>query len=75
MVGPHPLQRFRVKVVKFKVPDGQCGEREVYWFETVDFERPGSMKFQSPAGVTYEASCAFAPAFAEARLMFACGHN
>ena len=46
---------FRVKVPKFKVPDGQRGEREVYWFETVDFERPGSMKFQAPAGVTYEA--------------------
>ena len=46
---------FRVKVPKFKVPDGQRGEREVYWFEAVDFERPGSMKFQSPAGVTYEA--------------------
>ena len=46
---------FRVTVPKFKVPDGQRGEREVYWFETVDFERPGSMKFQSPAGVTYEA--------------------
>jgi len=46
---------FRVKVPKFKVPDGQRGEREVYWFETVDFERPGSMKFQAPTGVTYEA--------------------
>ncbi|HEV2394764.1 MAG TPA: hypothetical protein VG146_20630 [Verrucomicrobiae bacterium] len=45
---------FRVKVPKFKVPDGQRGEREVYWFETVKFERPGSMKFQAPAGVTYE---------------------
>ena len=45
---------FRVKVPKFKVPDGQRGEREAYWFETVDFERPGSMKFQAPAGVTYE---------------------
>lgn len=45
---------FRIKVPKFKVPDGQRGEREVYWFETVDFERPGSMKFQAPVGVTYE---------------------
>lgn len=45
---------FRVKVPKFKVPDGQRGEREVYWFETVGFERPGSMKFQSPPGITYE---------------------
>ena len=46
---------FRVKVPKFKVPDGQRREREVYWFETVGFERPGSMKFQSPPGITYEA--------------------
>ncbi|MCI0746310.1 MAG: hypothetical protein L0Y58_12985 [Verrucomicrobia subdivision 3 bacterium] len=45
---------FRIKVPKFKVPDGQRGEREAYWFETVDFERAGSMKFQTPAGVTYE---------------------
>jgi len=45
---------FRIKVPKFKVPDGQRGEREAYWFETVDFERMGSMKFQAPAGVTYE---------------------
>lgn len=44
---------FRVKVPKFKVPDGQRGEREVYWFETLDFERPGSMKFQAPVGITY----------------------
>jgi integrase len=46
---------FRIKVPKFKVPDGQRGEREVHWFETVEFERPGSMKFQAPLGVTYEA--------------------
>ena len=46
---------FRVKVPKFKVPDGQRGECEVYWFETVTFERPGSMKFQAPVGITYEA--------------------
>ncbi len=45
---------FGIKVPKFKVPDGQRGEREVYWFETVGFERPGSMKFQTPAGITYE---------------------
>lgn len=45
---------FTVKVPRFKVPDGQLGEREAYWFDTVDFERVGSMKFQSPAGVTYE---------------------
>ena len=45
---------FGIKVPKFKVPDGQRGEREAYWFETVDFEKMGSMKFQAPAGVTYE---------------------
>lgn len=45
---------FGVRVPRFKVPDGQRGEREAYWFETVDFERAGSMKFQAPAGVTYE---------------------
>lgn len=45
---------FAIKVPKFKVPDGQRGEREVYWFETVDFEKMGSMKFQAPAGITYE---------------------
>jgi hypothetical protein len=45
---------FRVKVPRFKVRDSQRGEREVYWFETVGFERQGSMKFQSPAGITYE---------------------
>lgn len=46
---------FRVKVPRFKVRDGQRGERDVYWFETVDFERQGSMKFQAPTGITYEA--------------------
>ena len=45
---------FTVKVPRFKVPDGQLGEREAYWFDTVDFERVGSMKFQTPPGVTYE---------------------
>src|SRR6266513_204661 len=45
---------FRIKIPKFKVPDGQRGEREAYWFETVDFERAGSMKFRAPTGVTYE---------------------
>ena len=45
---------FGIKVPKFKVPDGQRGEREAYWFEAVDFEKMGSMKFQAPAGVTYE---------------------
>lgn len=42
--------RTSAQVPKFKVPDGQRGEREAYWFETVDFERPGSMKLQAPAG-------------------------
>ncbi len=46
---------FGIKVPKFKVPDGQKGERDAYWFETMDFEKAGSMKFHSPAGVTYEA--------------------
>jgi len=46
---------FAVKIPRFKVLDGQHGEREAYWFETVDFERAGSMKFHAPAGVTYEA--------------------
>jgi hypothetical protein len=36
------------------VPDGQHGEREVYWFETLGFEKAGSMKFRAPAGVTYK---------------------
>lgn len=44
---------FGIRIPKFKVLDGQRGEREAYWFETVDFERAGSMKFQAPAGVTY----------------------
>ena len=46
---------FRVKVPRFKVRDGQRGERDVYWFETVSFERQGSMKFQASTGITYEA--------------------
>lgn len=46
---------FAVRIPRFKVPDGQHGEREAYWFETLDFERAGSMKFHAPAGVTYEA--------------------
>lgn len=44
---------FAIRIPKFKVLDGQRGEREVFWFETVDFERAGSMKFQAPAGVTH----------------------
>lgn len=31
-----------------------AGNGRAYWFETVDFERTGSMKFQAPTGVTYE---------------------
>jgi len=46
---------FAVKIPRFKVADGQHGEREAYWFETLDFERAGSMRFQSPPGVTYDA--------------------
>src|SRR5258707_10836790 len=45
---------FTVKVPRFKVPDGQLGAREAHWFDTVDFERVGSMKFHTPPGVTYE---------------------
>jgi hypothetical protein len=45
---------FGVKIPRFKVRDGQLGERDAYWFETLNFERAGSMKFQAPAGVTYE---------------------
>jgi len=45
---------FAVKIPKFKVADGQLGEREAYWFETLEFERAGSMKFHAAAGVTYE---------------------
>jgi integrase len=43
-----------VKIPRFKVRDGQLGEKDAYWFEIVTFERAGSMKFQAPAGVTYE---------------------
>jgi hypothetical protein len=32
----------------------QIGERDAYWFETLQFERAGSMKLQSPAGVAYD---------------------
>ncbi len=45
---------FAVKIPRFKVRDGQLGERDAYWFETLRFERAGSMKFHAPAGVTYE---------------------
>src|SRR5207247_10194244 len=45
---------FRVKVPKFKVRDGQRGERDVYWFETVNFERQGAMKLKSTSGRLYE---------------------
>ncbi|HTE90746.1 MAG TPA: hypothetical protein VK639_17435 [Terriglobales bacterium] len=43
-----------MRIPRFKVRDGQLGERDAYWFETLKFERAGSMKFRSPAGVTYE---------------------
>src|SRR5262249_20294747 len=33
--------------------DGQSGERQALWFEALRFEKPGSMKFHSPAGITY----------------------
>jgi hypothetical protein len=52
---------FGVKIPRFKVPDGQHGEREAYWFDTLDFERAGSMKFHAPAGVTYETLMTNAP--------------
>jgi hypothetical protein len=45
---------FRVKVPRFKVADPQFGEREVMWFETLPFEKPGSMKFHAPSGITYQ---------------------
>ncbi len=44
---------FSVVVPKFKVKDGQKGEREIYWFEALKFEKNGSMKFHAPLGVTY----------------------
>jgi len=43
---------FGIRIPKFTVLDGQRGEQEAYWFETVDFERVGSMKFQAPVGIT-----------------------
>lgn len=66
---------FRIRIPKFVIPDSQRGEREAYWFETVDFERPGSMKFQAPAGITYEKLVASArnelrPQFGEAYKLF-----
>ena len=45
---------FGVKIPRFKVRDGQLGERDAYWFETLNFERAGSMKFRVPDGVTCE---------------------
>jgi integrase len=44
---------FSVLIPKFKVKDGQKGEREIYWFESLKFEKSGSMKFYAPPGVTY----------------------
>jgi len=56
LFSPHIINKanFAVKIPRFKVADGQLGEREAYWFETLEFERAGSMKFHSPAGLTYE---------------------
>ena len=53
---PHIINKanFGIKIPRFKVLDGQRGEREAYWYETLEFERAGSMKFHAPAGVTYE---------------------
>lgn len=45
---------FSVVVPKFRIKDGQSGEREIYWFETLKFEKNGSMKFNAPPGVTYD---------------------
>jgi len=45
---------FRVRVPKFKTRDSQSGEREIFWFENLTFEKCGSMKFSPPEGVTYQ---------------------
>jgi hypothetical protein len=45
---------FRVRVPKFKTHDSQLGEREIYWFENLTFEKSGSMKFSPPEGVTHQ---------------------
>ena len=45
---------FRVRVPKFKTRDSQNGEREIYWFENLSFEKCGSMKFSPPEGLTYQ---------------------
>ncbi|HWC59566.1 MAG TPA: hypothetical protein VHC44_07710, partial [Verrucomicrobiae bacterium] len=45
---------FRVRVPKFKTRDSQSGDREIYWFENLAFEKCGSMKFSPPEGLTYE---------------------
>lgn len=47
-------ENFRVKVPKFKVADPQLGERDIFWFSSLGFEKPGSMKFHAPPGITYE---------------------
>jgi integrase len=44
---------FSIIVPKFKVRDGQKGEREAYWFEPLKFEKNGSMKFHAPPGISY----------------------
>jgi integrase len=45
---------FRVHVPKFKTHDSQVGQREIYWFENLTFEKSGSMKFSPPEGVTHQ---------------------
>ena len=45
---------FGVVVPKFTIKDGQRGDRQAFWFEALRFEKPGSMKFHSPVGITYE---------------------
>ena len=55
LFSPHIINKanFGIKIPRFRVLDGQRGEREAYWFETLEFERGGSMKFHAPTGVTY----------------------
>jgi len=45
---------FGVVVPKFTIKDSQRGDRQAFWFEALRFEKPGSMKFHSPVGITYE---------------------
>ncbi|MBL9170649.1 MAG: site-specific integrase [Verrucomicrobiales bacterium] len=45
---------FGIIVPRFPIKDPQVGIREVFWFETLGFEKNGSVKFRAPNGVTYE---------------------